>query len=220
MENDPFTTPTQSFSTVPFSAEQVVKLSKAAVLDFISKFPFDEVTIPTTVVSKEETQTIPFLEAFGSSLVRTLVHHVPKQSSPQKLLSSLTLSTHQPRPEGENLTKLPKRDMKPASGSPSVERMVSDISLITSQDVMSRQQRRRLALEQLDEKLRTTTFKAFTLTRTDVSAASPAHEQLTVCPPKWDHPPPFRRLDPETDKTRFDVLKALNIYNDPYYIAA
>jgi hypothetical protein len=220
MEYDPFTTPPQTFSNVPTSVEQVVKLSKAAILDFISKFPFDEVTIPTTLVSNEETQTIPFLEAFGSSLIRTLVRHVPKQSSPRKLLSSSTLSTHLPRPEPETPTKPPKKDVKSTFGSSPVERIVSDISLITSQDVMSPQQRRRLALEELDEEQRTTTFKAFTLTRTDVSAAPPTQAQTTVSPPKWDHPPPpFHRLDYETDKTRLDALKALNIDNDPYYIA-
>ena len=71
--------------------------------------------------------------------------------------------------------------------------------------------------DELDEEQRTTTF---TLTRTDVSAAPPAQAQPTVSPPKRDHPPPpFLRLDYETDKTRLDALKALNIDNDPYYIA-
>jgi hypothetical protein len=216
MEYDPFTTPPQAFSNVPTSVEQVVKLSKAAILDFISKFPFDEVSIPTTFVSNEETQTIPFLEAFGSSLVGTLIRHVPKQSSPRKLLSSSTLSTHQPRPEQETPTKPPKKDAKSISGRSPVEGIVSDISLITPQDILTPQQRRRLALEKLDEEERTTASKAFTLTRTDVSAQA----QPTVSPPKWDHPPPpFRRLDYETDKTRLDALKDLNIDNDPYYIA-
>ena len=78
---------------------------------------------------------------------------------------------------------------------------------------MSPQQRRRLALEMLDEEHRTTTFKTFTLTRTDVSTAPPAQ----LSPPKWDHPPPpFRPLDHGKDKAKLDALKELNIDNDPF----
>src|SRR5271156_3782540 len=98
----------------------------------------------------------------------------PKQSSPRKLLSSSTLSTHQPRREQETPTKPPKNDSKSTSGSSPVQRIVSDISPIIPRDVMSLQQRRRLALEKLDEEQRTTTFKAFKLTRTDVSPAPQA----------------------------------------------
>ena len=85
---------------------------------------------------------------------------------------------------------------------------------------MSPQQKRRLALEKLDEEQRTTTFKAFMLPRTDISTALPAQPQPTLSPPKWDHPPPpFRRLDYERDKAKLDALKNLNIDNDPFYIA-
>ena len=219
MEYDPSTTLPQAFSSIPVSVGQVVKLSKATILDFISKFPFDEVSIPTTLVSNEETLTIPFLKAFGSSLIRTLIQNVPKQFSPQKLLSSSTLSTRQPRQEPETPMKPPKNDSKSSSRSSPVERIVSGTPLIVPQDVMSPQQRRRLALEKLNEEQRTTTFKTFRLTRTDLSLAPQERAQLMVSPPKWNHPPPpFRRLDREADKTRLDALKDINIDNDPYYI--
>jgi hypothetical protein len=171
--------------------ENVITISKTTILDLISKFPFEEVSLPTTVVSNDETQTVRFLEALGSSLIRTLISLVPQHSSPRKLISSSILSPRLPQPEQESPTKPPKYDN------------------------MSRQQRKLLALQRLDEKQRTTTFEAFTLTRTDT--APPTHPEPT--PPKWDHPPPtFRRLDPTVDKTRFDVLRNLNIDNDPYYI--
>jgi hypothetical protein len=193
MEHHRFTTPPpQTVPNVPPAVKNVITISKAAILDLISKFPFEEVSLPTTVVSNDETQTVPFLEALGSSLIRTLISLVPNHSSPRNLISSSTLSPRLPQPEQESPTKPPKHDN------------------------MSRQQRKLLALQRLDEKQRTTTFKAFTLTRTDT--APPTHPEPT--PPKWDHPPPaFRRLDPAIDKTRFDVLRNLNIDNDPYYIA-
>jgi hypothetical protein len=87
-------------------------------------------------------------------------------------------------PEQETPTKPPKKDAKSIAGSSPVEGIVSDISLITPQDFMTPQQRRRLALEKLDEEERTTAFKAFTLQSTD-------HATHKV---KWDDIVNWRRL--------------------------
>jgi hypothetical protein len=191
MEHCRFTTPPpQTVPDVPPTAKNVTTISKAAILDLISKFPFEEVSLPTTVVSNDETQTVAFLEALVSSLIKTLIPLVPAHSTPRKLISS---STSSPPPEHKSPTKPPK------------------------QDDMSRQQRKLLALRRLDEKERTTTFKAFTLTRTDTA---PATDPEPTPEPEWDHPhPEFRCPDPVIDKARYDALRNAKIDNDPFYIA-
>jgi hypothetical protein len=94
----------QTISNDTPAVNNVTTISKATVLNLISKFPFEELSLPTTVVSNDETQTIPFLEALGSSLITTLISLVPKPSSPEKLISSSTLSLPQTQPEQESPT--------------------------------------------------------------------------------------------------------------------
>jgi hypothetical protein len=212
MDHHRFTTPPpQTVPNVPPAVGNVVTISKAAILDLISKFPFEEVSLPTTVVSNDETQTVPFIEALGSSLIKTLISLIPKHSSPRKLISSSTLS-RLPQPEQESPAKPPKHD----NMSREQRKLLALQRFDGKQGDMSRQQRKLLALQRLDEKQGTTTFKAFTLTQTD--AAPLTYPEPT--PPKWDHPPPvFRRMDPVIDKARFDVLRKTKIDNCPYYIA-
>jgi hypothetical protein len=213
MDQDHVTTPPQSFSSIPVSMENVIKLSKATILEIISNFPFEHVTIPTTHVSDNETETIPFLEALGASLIRTLIQHLPKQSSPQTLLLSSTRAPNQ-QSEQETQTNPTNKEKKLKSSPP--EKTTPDNTPMTLEE------KRRLAMEnmRLDDERGTTTFKKFTLIRTDVSNVRQPPQQSTFITPEWNHPrPTFFDKDAGIDELKLDALKKLNIDNDPYQIA-
>jgi len=86
-------------------------VSKAAILALISQTPFDEIYVQKDLMTDDESTTFFFLQAMGRALVSALIHNVPHQSSPQKLLLRALVPSESGihDPQGSPPTKLETR---------------------------------------------------------------------------------------------------------------
>ena len=82
---DPFDTPPLCPSSLP-SADSYVQLSKPVVLQLIDNIPFEEVSVPKSLVNDDPESIVDFFTEFGLALVDALIKNSPKTASPRKVL--------------------------------------------------------------------------------------------------------------------------------------
>ena len=63
-----------------------MKLSKPAILQLIDNIPFEEISVPKSLVNNDPKSIVDFFTEFGLALVDALIKNSPKKASPQKIL--------------------------------------------------------------------------------------------------------------------------------------
>ena len=220
---DPFTTPPSRTSRLPSASDNVLRLSKSAVIALIQKIPFDEIYVACSIVDNDQDSTPTFLEAIGRALLDVFISHPPAKTSPQKLLSSV--SFHELRQEQDTLTK--SRAVETTKfGEISLKLRFNCLEITPTEghdfskfDIpASVDAKRWQALQTIVKdtgQQRNSTFKCHVLTRTDpLSSPSFVLPQL-----EWDHPRPnFHDVSPEVDEKRRKALEKIDLDRDPYHI--
>src|SRR5436189_2259636 len=82
---DPFRTPPLLPLSLP-SGTSYIQLSKHAILQLIDNIPFQEVSVPKSLVNDDPESIVDFFTEFGLALVDALLKNSPKKASPRKVL--------------------------------------------------------------------------------------------------------------------------------------
>ena len=215
---DPSSTPPH-FKVAPFAAEHLVRVSKSIIIAMIQNTPFEEILLPRHLVNDDPDNIVPFIEALGATLIKTMISKSPVKTSPQRLIVSLT-PHHDFPPEQETPTK--PRVMETSKGN-WTKRIHSDRLETKALKAETRfeqesafDKKRREMLDSISDKpnKRSSTLCSSTLTWTEHKY----HPLPRVLPfelePLSDYDTP-----PEVNAKRMEWLKEIDLDKDPYYIA-
>ena len=230
---DPFSASTR----LPPTVDNIICISKNSVIRLIERIPFENIYLPRSVITDDESTTVSFLEEMGKELIKALITHCPPQSSPKDLIFlSFSGIDMQSAPQEQDAPTKPRRKVEPAEAPTSSKFFTGITPEIEVHSIpqeighsehdeeavrMRKQEAIRRINEQMEsERLGNSTFIAMTLTRSGSKAPIQRAIPLPPRPVIWDHPPPdFRNQDPEVEKRRRAALKMINLEEDPYYIA-
>lgn len=231
---DPFSTPVAPSTSLIPTVDNYVCISKSAIVRLIKRIPFENIYLPRSVVTDDESTTVNFIEEMTKELSKALITHSPPRTSPKKLISSSFSGIDmQSAPQEQDTPTKPRYKAEEPSSSKFFTGLTPETQFHSipqeighsEHDEEAVRMRKQEAIKQINEEMESerlgnSTFIAMTLTY----SGSKVPIQRAIPPPPhpiiWDHPPPdFQNEDPELVAKRRAAVKLINLEEDPYYIA-